>query len=477
MFLKSIRSIFSRKSSITGQLTLFYSASSFTLIAVISLFLYWTMTNILYSADHQFLSDEISIIQNILENKPNNTLALKQEVNDIPNSLQSSAYHYYIRIIDSNKNIIAETPNMNILLHENKFFNKKINSPLINANQWWQSNSENYYLIKQSVVKSTKENKTWLIQIALDVSYQQKVINQYRNIVFIVILGGALFSIALGYLISQKGMRRLYDLTQTTKKITANALQQRIDPEFWPKELNELGMAYNQMLDRIEFSISKLIQFSDDLAHELRTPINNLMGEAEIALSRPSIPEEYKQVIGSILEELNRIYQIIENLLFLARAENPQIDLQKLLLSANHEINMMCQAYQAVADEKNIQLYCEGDAELRANSIMFRRMIGNLLSNAIKYSTSKREIYINIKDIDNHTAQITITDHGIGIAPEHLPNLFQRFYRTDIARAQYSGGTGLGLSIVKSIVDLHQGTISIASILNKGTSISIHLPK
>lgn len=448
MFLKNAKNMFTRQFSITGQLTLFYSIASFLLIAVISLFLYWTITNILYRADHQFMSDEMYIIKNLLEKNPDNAAPLKQEVNDIPNSLQSSVYHYYIRVTDSSNKVIAETPN-----HEKR---------------WWQSGTVDHYLLMQSVI-----NNKWKVQIALDVSYQQKIIKRYRYSVFIVIFAGTFISIVLGYLISRKGMRKLYQLTQTTKTITANALQQRINPEFWPKELYELGMAYNQMLDRIEFSISKLIQFSDDLAHELRTPINNLMGEAEVVLSRPSTPEEYQQAIGSILEELNRVYQIIENLLFLARAENPQMDLQKTLLSANQEINVMCLAYQAVADEKNIKLHSHGDASLHANITMFRRMIGNLLSNAIKYSTSDSDIHIHVKEIENHNVRITLVDHGIGIASEHLPHLFQRFYRIDVA----AGGTGLGLSIVKSIIDLHQGTISIISVPNKGTSIIITLPK
>lgn len=477
MFLKNAKQIFMHRNSITGQLTLFYSSSLFILITLISFFLYWMMTNILYDAARQFIADEISIIRNILEDKPNNIRALKQEVNDIPNSLQSSAYHYYIRVLDAN-GIIAETPQMNNISVAKKFLNNTTNILSIKANHAWQSHQgDQHYLLAQSVIKSTKENKAWLIHIALNVSAQQIIINEYRNILFLIVSGGALLSIALGYLISRKGMRHLHDLTQTTKKMTTNILQQRIDPEHWPRELNELGIAYNQMLDRIEFSFSKLIQFSDDLAHELRTPINNLMGEAEIALSHLSTPEEYQQLIGSILEELNRIFQIIENILFLARAENPEIDLQKTLLNVNHEIGVMCRFYQAIADEKNIKLSCEGDTLFLANLVMFRRMIGNLLSNAIKYSKPEGEIYISIKEMERDNIQVRITDNGIGILPEHLPNLFQRFYRVDTARTHYSGGMGLGLSIVKSIVDLHQGTILIESALNKGTSIILNFPK
>lgn len=473
MFLANVKKLISSMRSITVQLTLLYSLSTFILVTIVSLFLYWAMENILYNAGKQFLSDETRILQNIIETKPNNISALKQEVEDIPRALESSVYHYYIRILDNQGNIVAETPNIKLIIKNNTYFSSE-NRLISKKIQKWQSD-DIHYLLMQSAVNSY--GQLWIIQIALDITYQQKVTTSYRRNVLIAIIGGALLSILLGYLISKKGMRRLYELTETTNKITANALQQRIDPQYWPKELNELGTAYNRMLDRIENSMLRLTELSDDLAHELRTPLTNLIGEAEMVLSHASSAEEYKQVIESSLEELNRIYQIVENLLFLAHAENPQINLQKTELNANKEINVMCRFYQAIADEKNIQLSCEGEATLHANSIMFRRMIGNLLSNSLKYSSNNSLVSFKIKEINNETIQIALSDQGVGIAAEHLPNIFNRFYRVDAARAQGFGSTGLGLAIVKSIIDLHHGTIFIESKLGNGTSIIITFPK
>ncbi len=434
------------------------------------------MVNILCNADYQFLSDEIDIVQNILESKPDNLLALKQEINDIPYSSNNSVYHYYIRVIDHNRKVVSETQHMNKLIKHNAFFTNE-KASFAKQSQWWRASDGSYYLLMQSSVKVGKENQLWAIQIALDVSYQKSVINKYRKNGIIVLFVGALFSILIGYLISRRGMRRLFELTNITKKITANALQKRIDPEFWPKELNELAAAYNQMLDRIEKSVSRLTKFSDDLAHELRIPLTNLMGETEVALSQNYSIEDYKRVMESNLEELNRIYQIVENLLFLARAENPQIDIQKEVLNLANEINVMCRYYQAIADEKNIQLSCEGEATAQVNLIMFRRMIGNILSNALKYSPDGGKVVFTIKEIDDQAIQIVLTDTGIGIAKKDLPNIFNRFYRVDTARTQSTYGTGLGLAIVKSIVDLHHGKIWASSFIGKGTEIIITLPK
>lgn len=477
MFLKSVNNFLYNLRSISGQLTLFYSASTFILITIISLVLYCGMINVLYNADRQFLSDEIDIVQNILAKNPDNSQAIKQEVVEIPRSLKSRIYVYYIRILDKTGKIITITPDMNKVNQNNSFFNDEKDSLPNKISRWLKLEDGNYYLLMQSKLTVKKEDKLWHIQIALDVTYQQTIINRYRRNVYFIILGGALLSVLLGYLISRRGMRRLYEITAMTKNITTNALQQRINPEVYPKELNELVIAYNQMLDRIQCSISRLTALSDDLAHELRTPISNLMGEAELALSRNSTSDEYKQVIQSSLEELDRIHQIIENLLFLAHAENPQMDLQKTTLNILDEIKIMCRFYQAVADDKNIRFHFEGQGFVYANSIMLRRMIGNIISNALKHAKNDSLISVHIKDTDHHYLNIKFIDTGHGIPTEDLSKLFQRFYRVDSSRTQHTGGTGLGLAIVKSIIDLHHGKISINSIIDKGTTVDILLPK
>jgi two-component system heavy metal sensor histidine kinase CusS len=454
MFLKRVKQLFSNTGSIATQLTFFYSLSTFTLIAIASLFYYWAMITILSGADEQFVNDEINIVKNILMTKSNNFSALRQEVTDIPNALNTSVYHYYIRISDSQKNTLVKTEGMNTFIATNK----------------------KNYLIKQMRIPVQKQNSPWLIQVALDISYQNKIIDQYQKNVFLVLIAGAIFSIIFGYFISRKGMKRLYELTAVTQKITANTLQKRVDLTTFPQELNMLGEAYNQMLDRIEYSLSRLTQFSDDLAHELRIPINNLMGQTEVALSRDTTLEEYQTLCESNLEELNRLAQIIENLLFLARTENPQLDCPKTLLNAAEEMNMLCDFYQAFADEKSIILSVTGQGTLFANAIMFRRMISNVLSNALNYAHKKSTVLITIKETENNI-EIMIADQGIGIAEEHLAKIFTRFYRADTARSNHFGSTGLGLSIVKSIVDLHGGNICIKSKLNEGTAVIISFPR
>lgn len=477
MLLKNAKSVFSPTRSITTRLTVFYAVATFILLVVIAIFLYLGMIGFLYQNDQQFLSDEIEVVQYLLGSQDHDQSALKHEVRDVPFVLAHSMYHYAIRVIDNNDHIVMQTPGMREALRTADFFNKT-SKKVGKRNQWWYAPNGDKYLLMEVVRKNNQqENGVWMVQAALNVSAQHAVIDLYRQRAIMVLVVGELFAIFIGFLIAKRGMRRLSDLTETTKTITATSLHQRIETESWPRELRQLGQAFNQMLDRIETAFSHLTQFSDDLAHELRTPVNNLMGQTELALTRGSSPEEYVQLLESNLEELHRISQIIENILFLARAENPQIDLKKTQLDVNKEVGMICEFYQAMAEDKNIQVsYC-GTATLMANQVMFRRMISNILSNSLKYTPQDGKVAFTIRETEDQKIEITLQDTGIGIPPEHLPRIMKRFYRVDPSRSHDTGNVGLGLAIVKSIVFLHAGELTISSQLGQGTIITLTFPK
>jgi len=460
--------------SIKTRLTFFYGLTTILLLIVISLFFYLTTMHILHHANKQFLSDETAILSKLLENQPENLLALKQEVIDNSYIETSSEYRFYIRMLDEKNRTILQTPHFGKALSQADCFK---NPPDNNEKKvvHWNSPTNKFVLMQvKSYLGHTQ--KPVIIQVALDITYQQAVINYYSKILALTLSSIMLIAIALGYLIANRATRSLNRLTEATHKITVSSLHQRIDPKCWPKELTGLGMAFNEMLARIENAVTHLTQFSGDLAHELRTPVNNLMGEAEIVLSRTHTIAEYREVLESHLEELQRLSQIIENILFLARTENPKLDIRKEQISVLNEITLISEFYQAMADEKNIRITSEGDATLHVNTIMFERMLSNLLSNALKYTPENGSIHFTTRQLD-HTVEITLKDTGIGIAAEHIPKLFNRFYRIDSARARSAGGVGLGLPIVKSIVELHHGSITITSTPEKGTQIKLIFPE
>lgn len=474
IYLKNAEESILKISSIRTRLTLFYTIAAFILLTLVTVFLYWVTINILYKADYQFLSDEIDNIQYILDEQPIDKNHLKLTIMDAPRQPDNSIYRYYIRIFDENKKVYMETPGMDTILQAKKYSHKHSES-LGKKRYFWFSHDDTNYLLAQAPIELGNPHKVGLIQIALDISYQHAVINDRKKLIYSLLIG-TLFALIIGFFVAHRGIRSLFLLTKTVEKITATSLNQRIDPKSWPKELWGLSIAFNQMLDRIENSFTRLKQFSADLSHELRTPITNLIGETEVTLSYANTVPEYQQVLASNLEELHRISSLIENILFLARAENPHIELHKSLLYVHDEIASICEYYQAMAEEKHIEVSIEGQGELYANAIMFKRMISNIFSNSIKYTPQGGNIKFTISRLENGSIEIKLTDSGIGIAQEHLPNIFNRFYRTDAARSQHSGGMGLGLAIVKSIVDLHQGSITIASTEGKGTTITLIMP-
>jgi two-component system heavy metal sensor histidine kinase CusS len=292
--------------------------------------------------------------------------------------------------------------------------------------------------------------------------------------IIIALLMSSLTAIIFGHLIARKGLNRLHDFEKTMERMTVNSLHERIDLTEWPKELSSLCEKFNTMLDRLQAAFVQLSNFSSDIAHELRTPINNLRGMTEITLAMEQ-DEKHQKLLEKYMQEYNYLSKLIENLLFFARSDNGQIHLNHEIIHTRTEILNICDYYQAIADNNDILLICEGDANIKADLMLFKRVISNIVSNALRYTPKNGKITIVIKPV-NQTVEISILDTGAGIPAEHLSKIFDRFYRVDPSRSSQSGGLGLGLAIVKSIIDLHKGQLQIKSEVNHGTSIHLQLP-
>lgn len=295
----------------------------------------------------------------------------------------------------------------------------------------------------------------------------------YKKVIIALLLS-SLGAILIGYFIARNSMNRVQEFANKMENITANSLHDRINPNDWPKELKALGIKFNNMLDRLESSFKQLSQFSSDIAHELRSPIHNLRGITELALAKKRTADEYVNLLESSHEEYEHLTKLIENLFFLAHADHGQIVLNKTSLNAQAEILKISDYFSAMAEEKNIEISCEGNAVIHVDSVLFRRVLNNIFSNAIKYTPHNGKISIEIQHKEN--IQIVVNDTGVGIEEEHLSKIFDRFYRTDSSRASHAGSLGLGLAIAKSIMELHQGKISIESQIGKGSSVYLQLP-
>lgn len=296
----------------------------------------------------------------------------------------------------------------------------------------------------------------------------------YKNVILGLLLSAAA-TIILGYIIARNGLSRLREFSENMETITSESLDHRINPNEWPNEIKNAVEKFNLMLDRIQSSFNQLSQYSADIAHELRNPINNLLGMTEITLASDKSIDEYKKTLEFNHDELIYISKLIDNLFFLAHADHGQIKIEKKIFDAKDLILRTFDFFQAIADENEITLVCKGQGNIYADPTLFKRVTNNLLSNALKYSPKSKEIIVIIKPFEDRTT-ISIIDQGIGIASEHHEKIFDRFYRVDPSRSAHSGGLGLGLSIVRSIIELHKGEITLESTPNIGTAIHFSLP-
>jgi two-component system heavy metal sensor histidine kinase CusS len=209
----------------------------------------------------------------------------------------------------------------------------------------------------------------------------------------------------------------------------------------------------------------------------LRTPVNNLRGEASVALSKARTADEYRQTLESSLEEYARLTRLIENMLFLARADgSASRHLMRLRFDARKELEGVRDFYEALAEERGVEVCCEGSGEVDADPVLFRQVVSNLLSNSLNYTPRGGRVRFWVEECEDHGLEVSVSDTGCGIPPEHLPHIFERLYRVDSSRSQHPNGAGLGLAIVKSIMTLHEGSVDAESTLGHGTNIRLRFP-
>ena len=320
-----------------------------------------------------------------------------------------------------------------------------------------------------------------LIVLSQDSREALELLANYRRALFVAMLFGGLAAAALGFLTARNSLRPLHQMAATASDISASRLDHRLEVANAPQELQALGAAFNAMLERLRDSFSRLSDFSSDLAHELRTPINNLMGQTQVILSRARSAEEYRAVLESNLEEYEQLARMIGDMLFLAKADSAQAPGYAEKVDLRAELDKVAEFYEVLADEAGLKIVCEGEGRAVAERILAQRAIANLLSNAIHHTPPGGEIRAALSATAD-AVELRVSNPGPGIPHEHLARVFDRFYQVDGARERSdtlegaSAGTGLGLAIVKSIMRLHGGDASVASEPGRLTTFTLSFP-
>lgn len=460
----------SGRGSLAVRLTLWYSVFSIALLLAATAYLYWALAKNLDREDDGILQDQIHILQVLVREHPDESEGIRQEV-----EVESGARKHsriFIRILDESGRLIAETPGMNQKLPKEVF---PAASERETGSQFHQSKEAFRLMAALASLGPGKGSRVF--QVALDRREEDKLLSQFRRRILPLLAVSLVLCAAAGYQIARRGLRPIERISVAASRIRSTTLHERLPGGEFPAELGSLARTFNDMLDRLQESFDRLSRFSADIAHELRTPLNTLRGEVEVALGKARSAEEYRETLGSFLEEAGRLSRLIESLLFLARAEDPKMEIRRENLDVAAELRSLAEFYEAAATERGVALSASGGEGLRvsADRSLFQRAAGNLIDNALTHTPKDGRIQLRAERNDGHI-RVDVSDTGAGIAAEHLPRVFDRLYRADRSRSATTGGSGLGLAIVKSIAELHGGKVEITSEVGKGTRVTLVLP-
>ncbi|PWM40549.1 MAG: HAMP domain-containing protein [Clostridiales bacterium] len=281
-----------------------------------------------------------------------------------------------------------------------------------------------------------------------------------------------------GYLITKRAFLPIEHMIGTVRSISGgNDLSRRIGGSGAKDEIARLGGTFDEMFDRLQTSFEDEKRFTSDASHELRTPAAIILSQCEYALEDEKSASELRESVRVILRQAKRMNSLIARLLLLARADNGRLQPEFEEVDLGELCAVVCEELEPSARQEGLTLHqeIEGQVALTADQTLLMRLVTNLLSNAIRYNRPGGSVTLRLRT-EGENALLSVRDTGIGIAPEHLPKIFGRFYRADAARTAERGGTGLGLSIVRSIAQVHGGSVEAQSTLGEGSDFTVTLP-
>lgn len=465
------------QNSLSNRLMLYSFLFTYVLLIGFWAVLFFSLKQSLRQQDEEILKDRIGTVRSILkaDQGPSERLSRRIEKEWYERDFE----RLFVRVLDADAHVLIETP----YLHERHaqvvslLENSALDAHRRNRLTRFETDKDIYQISVFEVTVESPQPKTYIVEMALERANEQNLLTHFRvSFVFLLIVGGAA-SLWSGRAIVRIALRPIRDVSAMAARVNSESLNERIDPANLPTEFKEVAVTMNDMLDRLSKSFAQLTRFSEDMAHELRTPVNNLLGSMEVGLSRERAPEEYRNLLGSGIEECGRLKRVIDSLLFIARSSQPHQAIEKQNLNLHDELVDILSFYEASAEEKNIELKLEGaeGSMIFAERTHLQRCIGNLLANSIRHSPRASQIILRVLSSQERLV-LQVIDHGCGLPEEALSRVGERFFRVEPSRAKIYGGTGLGLSIVKSIVELHGGKLDIASREGIGTTVSLSFP-
>jgi heavy metal sensor kinase len=316
-----------------------------------------------------------------------------------------------------------------------------------------------------------------ILQLGQSMESYTRIIEAFRKIFVATMASLFVFAAIIGWFMARRALAGVETVTQTARQISEGSLNERVPVKKREDEIDQLAITFNQMLDRIQTLVTGIREMSDNIAHDLKSPITRIRGISEVTLTTEASQKDYETMAASTIEECDRLLDMINTMLVISKTEAGVGKLDSNEIDIAGVIRDACGLFQSPAEDKGLKLRCNflENSYISGDIRLIQRMIANILDNAIKYTLSGGVVEISINSKDNQSITIAVKDTGVGISDEDLPRIFERFYRCDPSRSQ--AGIGLGLSLARAIARAHGGDIAADSTPDQGSTFIITLPK
>jgi len=451
--------------SLTVRLTALFALASTTVLVGLGLLIISTVADHFTVQDEQLLEKELQLIRMVINERGSTAI----------NATFGEALHnhpdFYVYIGLSNGQPLYST------------LGNASGSILAAAQSSKDSRSfsvsmaehETYQAIRAQLEDEQLGRELQII-VAVDTEMHDHFMRNFQTTLVLYVVGSALIIVFLSWWAARRGLAPLHAISNKVQAVSSHNFGESVQVETLPVEIADLAGKLNEMLERLQRDFNQITNFSTDIAHELRTPITNLLTQTDVVLTQQRSNETYRDTLSSNAEELQRLARTISDMLYLAQTEN-NISLPSYeFLNFQDETSELFDFYDALAEEKGIRMNIIGAASTTGDRLMVRRALSNLISNAMRYTPPAGAISVIIAKSE-HEILVKVENDGIEIPAEHLPHLFDRFYRADKSRTKLdSDSAGLGLSITKAIMRAHQGDVSVESAHGK-TCFILHFPR
>lgn len=460
--------------SLSWRLAAWSAATSMLIVLAVSVALYGAMVAQVRSVDEQVLMKRALRVGDILQTPSDIAFWLPHEVSeDLEGPRQ-----VFMRVLDGGGALVNETPRMSDVTPTSLFL-VAANPRSARPNTFSNAHEHQFRGLSLRLQAAGLPGGQATVQTAVDMSVDEILLGRFRQTLLAVTIPAMFAAALVAAFVAATLLAPLRRMAREAEAVGVNDINARLSSQAAADEVGDVERAFNAALDRLQHAHEGLRRYADNVAHEIRTPLNRMLLTAEIAAREPRTEAEYREIIEAQARECGALARLAQRLLFLARAENTPVPLERAELNVQHECTVLLTYFESSAADAGVALTLDcasPDWRILADRTLFQQAIGNLVENALTHTPRGGGVCIAVR-LDAPYVEVAVTDAGGGIAPDELPHVFDRFYRASRERPGKSNGVGLGLAIAKSILALHHGSIAIESELGKGTTARTRWPR